>query len=362
VVQFSSPDFSALQRLLGLLHKPLETPDFDRWRTEVNNRLQQLLGADTVNFSVPFSGATPSVLSGIDPAAAQLYFERFAATDPGHAIRRAKGLAVCSQRMIYPEDLPQTELYNDFFRPNRLVGGILMNADLPDGSLAFVTVSRETPTPEFERHSLATLKLLLPAFEAGMRAQWRLGRERASLGRFIDRLSDGAALFGPRGRRLLHLNPALTQILATDPEADRVRLEVEFAARAAGAVALAGEGYAGGGLTLPAGVRRLHTETGTYEVHASAVGAETGMHDRSIIVVVERSGAPLPDTDELAERYGLTRRECEVALLLARGLTDRAIAEELVISWHTARRHAERVLRKLGVGSRAEVGVRLLGG
>lgn len=300
------------------------------------------------------------MLNGIDPSAAEEYFSDFAALDPGHAIRRAKGLAVCSQRMIYPEDLPETELYNSFFRPNRLVDGVLMNAGLPDGSLAFVTVSQESPREDFERYSLATLRLILPSFEAGMRAQWRLGRERESLGRFIDRLSDGAALFGPRGRRLLHVNVVLSQILAEDPEADRLRGEVEIAARAAGAL-LGGPADLAEAVAA-SGVRQIRTSAGSHEIHASVVGAEVSAQDRAIVVVVERRGLSLPRPEEIAARFKLTPRESEIALLLARGLPDRRIAEELVISWHTVRRHTERVLRKLGVGSRGEVGARLLEG
>ncbi|MGI9149588.1 MAG: ATP-binding protein [Chloroflexota bacterium] len=48
----------------------------------------------------------------------------------------------------------------------------------------------------------------------------------------------------------------------------------------------------------------------------------------------------------------LTPREREVALLLIRNLSNRAIASELVISEQTAETHAKRVLHKLGVSSR----------
>jgi DNA-binding NarL/FixJ family response regulator len=56
----------------------------------------------------------------------------------------------------------------------------------------------------------------------------------------------------------------------------------------------------------------------------------------------------------------MTVREAEVALLIAEGLKNRAVAERLPISPHTARRHTERVLRKLGIGSRAAVATSLL--
>ncbi|HEV2092680.1 MAG TPA: helix-turn-helix transcriptional regulator [Rubrobacter sp.] len=51
----------------------------------------------------------------------------------------------------------------------------------------------------------------------------------------------------------------------------------------------------------------------------------------------------------------LTRREREVALLVARGLTNRQIASELTISERTVTTHVDRILRKLGVTSRSRI-------
>lgn len=55
----------------------------------------------------------------------------------------------------------------------------------------------------------------------------------------------------------------------------------------------------------------------------------------------------------LAERYCLTARELEVALLLSGGASNAAIAAALRISGHTARHHTRHVLLKLGLHSRA---------
>ncbi|ELB93525.1 LuxR family transcriptional regulator, partial [Rhodococcus wratislaviensis IFP 2016] len=52
---------------------------------------------------------------------------------------------------------------------------------------------------------------------------------------------------------------------------------------------------------------------------------------------------------------GLTVRERQVANLVAHGLTNRAIAEKLVISQRTAQGHVEHVLSKLGYTSRVQI-------
>jgi DNA-binding CsgD family transcriptional regulator len=49
---------------------------------------------------------------------------------------------------------------------------------------------------------------------------------------------------------------------------------------------------------------------------------------------------------------GLTERELDVLVLVARGSTNRAIAAGLVISEHTVARHIHNILTKLGVSSR----------
>ena len=51
----------------------------------------------------------------------------------------------------------------------------------------------------------------------------------------------------------------------------------------------------------------------------------------------------------------LSRREREIATLVAIGLSNRQIAEELVISPATAERHVANILTKLGYHSRAQI-------
>ena len=53
----------------------------------------------------------------------------------------------------------------------------------------------------------------------------------------------------------------------------------------------------------------------------------------------------------------LSPREREVLALIARGLTNRQIAEQLVISEHTARNHVTSILDKLGLSRRTEAAV-----
>ncbi len=66
------------------------------------------------------------------------------------------------------------------------------------------------------------------------------------------------------------------------------------------------------------------------------------------------AGGPMP-LDRVADGDQLTAREHEVARFIARGLTNRQIGEELIISERTADTHVQNILGKLHLVSRAQV-------
>jgi DNA-binding NarL/FixJ family response regulator len=73
----------------------------------------------------------------------------------------------------------------------------------------------------------------------------------------------------------------------------------------------------------------------------------------------ERPATPMPQAVEpstdRAQRRTLTHREEEIAALVARGLTNRQIASELVISERTVDHHVGSILKKLNLHSREQV-------
>jgi DNA-binding CsgD family transcriptional regulator/transcriptional regulator with XRE-family HTH domain/tetratricopeptide (TPR) repeat protein len=74
-----------------------------------------------------------------------------------------------------------------------------------------------------------------------------------------------------------------------------------------------------------------------------------GAWRRGSLLQLRRAG------ERIRERQDLTLRERDVARLIARGMTDPAIARELGISTRTAESHGATIRRKLGGGSRAEI-------
>ena len=64
----------------------------------------------------------------------------------------------------------------------------------------------------------------------------------------------------------------------------------------------------------------------------------------------------MSDPGDLSQhRLELSERELEIIALVAQGLTNQEIADQLVISLHTAKRHVSNIYIKLDVHSRKQV-------
>lgn len=70
---------------------------------------------------------------------------------------------------------------------------------------------------------------------------------------------------------------------------------------------------------------------------------------------------PTAATAETGSTTTLTKRERQVAHLVARGLSNKQIATELFISPRTAQGHVEHILTKLGFTSRTQIAAWIVG-
>ncbi|WP_420289413.1 ATP-binding protein [Nocardioides sp. CPCC 206347] len=109
------------------------------------------------------------------------------------------------------------------------------------------------------------------------------------------------------------------------------------------------------------GEAQVRAQTG-HEFFDDAFARGLAMAPYDVIAVGLSADPVLPRKPAPQRRAGpLSRRETEVAALIAEGLTNRDIAERLFLSERTAQGHVQSILRKLGFGSRSQIAVWFVG-
>jgi DNA-binding CsgD family transcriptional regulator len=101
--------------------------------------------------------------------------------------------------------------------------------------------------------------------------------------------------------------------------------------------------------------RQVLTNRSEFRLRGVLVPAAVLLNQRGILLELERTGKRKVHMEDLCVHFRLTPREIEVATLIARGLSDQAIATRLGINPRTAEHHTEHVLRKLRVDCRSAV-------
>src|SRR5262249_26775070 len=95
----------------------------------------------------------------------------------------------------------------------------------------------------------------------------------------------------------------------------------------------------------------------TFRCSATTITLPNASEPSCLVRLSPRAGGSVEIAHALAA--GLSKRECGVAMLLSEGHRNKEGARRLGISEHTARRHTESILRKLGIASRSAVGAAL---
>jgi DNA-binding CsgD family transcriptional regulator len=209
--------------------------------------------------------------------------------------------------------------------------------------------------PPFDAKARAIMQFLQPAFRAGIHTYLRLATDRALLGSLLDAGGKRLLLCDLAGKPI-HASSALERTLVADPERRAIERNMERLARST--AELRSNGNGGVRALAESGERTIATVRGRYRLSASLAG-ETGPKPVGVLVLVEpQFREPIPD-DELRSRFHLTGQELRIARLIGEGLRNHEVARRLGISPHTARRHTEHVLDKLGIASRVQIAERL---
>ena len=357
-----SADIPKIQEAQRVLLSPTAHPRLDDWRDEVHATLKDLLGADLATFALPIPGETHIYSGDVDLGYLSQYpktVKELAWHDAAYKKMRREG--VWTRRSLnrpWATEFYRSEYYHEFVVPIRAFDAVGLALPM-DGSIdtAILFLHHEKQTgPKFGRRGLEILRLLHPAFDAGIHALLDHRKRQGSLASVVDGADEAILLFD-FGGNLVHQNPAAVKILSALDANSRILEAVKSKARC-----LVAELHTRGNdkkhCYLPASsvVNVVH---GMFEIKGSYLCGESISDVISVMVTVRQKPGRLPERNETQDQFKLTQRESNVALLLAKRLSNAEIAELLNISEHTARHHTERVLRKLRVASRKHVGDRL---
>ncbi len=367
---FSAIELARLQTALETLLSPFDYVRIGAWRTRVRHTVQALLGADSSVSLLQIPGEPAFDTDDVTPLADGAYYHR---SDRVHKYRD-RGTVAFIWRVVghlgqrpSPAAWLASEFYNDWVVRNHLCQPRGLNLALPAGQLVigppqgedvaalYCYQNAERPAIDAERQ-LVLLRTLLPAFRAGTYLALRVGT-RGNLADLVGTLPEGVVLLDERAR-VVYENPAFHELLAEDPDA-RIERECVRAGRFVLTLAAAKRAKSCPEEIIGPRATALRSGTAAYRLRSALVGPGVLDIGPMALVVLERTTPTGRLLERFRTRFRLTPRELAVSRLLAEGRSNEEVARLLGVSIHTARRHVEHVLMKLGVHSRAAVGATL---
>ena len=374
MLMLSAPDRAMLHEALRLIGSPLQHKSVSEWRAAVLSALMPLFGADAGGFIFPFEGDVAVTLLGRSQDLLHDYLDhqsRTALIDTWHA----RSFEATNLESLTDGDRSRyvnSEIYDLVWRPHRIEDSIRVAVDLAAEAPEIVPGRRFAPggrpirgmltlyadAPGRERFGAAGLdliRMLQPLLRSAATTWNELASRRSALVTLIDESSDGLALYDSHNR-LLHSNRALDRMVIEDKGAQALldattRLARSFAGMMQGSDPHDLEG---------AFERVVESGGRKWTLRATRADSVFGRDEVTLVRVRPQVATVMSDA-QLARRYGLTKREAEVATLLGAGASNKEIVSRLGVTEFTARRHTENVLRKLGVDSRAKVALALRG-
>jgi DNA-binding CsgD family transcriptional regulator len=197
--------------------------------------------------------------------------------------------------------------------------------------------------------TLGTLRLLHPAFHAACLLIDQAELTRRALLTTIDECSDGMALVTPMGTPL-HWNPALRRMLGKEGESGALREALDVIPQRLRQSTCRSESSVTGMAEI-----LVRSPGARYSVRGCMLSTTFGIPPKTMLITVTDVTDDLPLAGEIQRRFRLTRRQAEVARLLAGRLSDAEIASRLGVSWHTVRSHVDHVFSAMGVQSRQQI-------
>ena len=278
---------------------------------------------------------TDAHVDGFDPDTCAPWFHHELNVEDVNLFRDLAGsgrVAVLAQDCDDP--VRTSARHREVMRPRGLQHEVRLTVDDAAGTWGAIELHREHGSSDFGPAELDLLARRAPVVARGIRRQ---AVERAALDA-ADETGPGLILVSADGdvRPGTAAGAAWLSLLVPRDSQDTHSALLTVAALAHGTD----------------GTARLRTRAADGRWVTLHVAPAVDSDDR--VVIVEPT-APPEIADLLARAHGLSARERDVALGLARGESTEAMAARLCVSTHTVRDHLKAVFRKTGTTSRTEV-------
>jgi DNA-binding CsgD family transcriptional regulator len=250
----------------------------------------------------------------------------------------------------------ETEYFQDVMRPldaYHVMYGILHNGTRPFAQISFYRGRSDRP---FDRDNCETLRGLLRYVASGL-AQAPSLRDSQDPSVMVEEhlgivTAQGSILSAPEGwHRLLRL-AALSEVSPRQALRENALVE-DFLRR------ICAEAVDQRGTTAPCSAD-VDSAWGRFSVRAFRLPDAKGRRADQFGLLIRREEPQSLSLVRGTAISELSAQQREVALLLARGMSNREIAEELGLSFNTASYHVKQVFVRLDVNDRDEVASKLL--
>jgi DNA-binding CsgD family transcriptional regulator len=356
--------------LSSLYAAPLEP---EMWQVFFD-RLCSRIECRTGVFIESRSGVHQVLASGgvdLDPEPLRLYNVHYARHDPfsGPCFEQQRVGVVQGEELVTREELVRTEFYNDLLAPYDLEHIAVVPCLLPaDGAdvMSFWRGRRQGPISEA---SSQLLKTVFPHLQTALRLRGMVvgqEMEKTFCEAALDAMSVAAFLVGSDGR-VLHMNRRAAAYVG---KGDGLGLRSgRLVANNSGEAArleqlLRGATFDAGEESSPGGAMRVTPAAPGGQLQLTVVPVPeqntiAGRERYAIVFVSDPSTAARSRTALIRQLYGLSPTECRVIDLLVQGLNVKEVAEQLRITYETARFHLKRILLKTGARRQSEL-IRLM--
>jgi DNA-binding CsgD family transcriptional regulator len=304
-----------------------------------------------------------------DPEAIALYNNQYGANDPFRAafLARPRVGVIDGEELVRREDLIKTEMWNEVLSPYGLHHVTMLCGNCDKTGIEALSFWRDSHQGPLDSGSLQLLQALVPHVQATLRLNARLHVAESSGAlseTALDALEIMVVLVNARSR-IQHMNllaakrlPGLSAIgiqcgrLVAADTGDDSRLQDLIQSATAQANRTTG-GQFGGAMKI-----RQAATPGDLQISVVPASERTQNAQSArcaAIFIGEPQSPPRLRGEILREVYRLTATEARLADCLLEGKELRDAAQQLCITWATARFHLKRVFAKTGTRRQAEL-------